>query len=76
VNDNNYASGPNQVVVALRELIEALDRRVPQVERVGEVRLAREAAALRKEAARRIQELTGAEPGDRASDTKTTRPED
>ena len=38
----------------LHELLEALDRRVPQVERVGEVSIAREAAALRDKALQRI----------------------
>jgi hypothetical protein len=41
----------------LRELIMALDRRVPQVERVGEVEIARAATGLRVEALRRIEEL-------------------
>ena len=41
----------------LYELIAALDRRVPQVQRVGEVSIARAAAALRVEALKRIQEL-------------------
>jgi hypothetical protein len=45
-------------VAALRELVEVLDRRVPQVERLGEIGIAREAAALRKEAANRLDELT------------------
>ena len=49
------------VIAALRELIEALDRRVRHVERLGEVKIARDAAALRSEALARIQELTGAE---------------
>ena len=40
----------DRVVAALRELVEALDRRVLHVERLGEVRIAREAAALRREA--------------------------
>jgi hypothetical protein len=48
-------------VVALRELIEALDRRVPHVERLGEERIAREAAVLRKEAAARLEELRTSE---------------
>ena len=39
------------------ELIAALDRRVPQVERVGEVAIARAAAALKAEALKRIAEL-------------------
>jgi hypothetical protein len=58
------------VVHALRELVEALDRRVPHVERLGEARIAREAAALRKEAVTRIQELTAAPP-----DRETREPE-
>ena len=41
----------------LRELIVALDRRVPQVERVGELEIARAATGLRLEALRRIEEL-------------------
>jgi hypothetical protein len=46
------------VVHALRELVDALDRRVAHVERLGEVRIAREAAVLRNEAVNRIQELS------------------
>jgi hypothetical protein len=50
----------NLVVQALRDLVDALDRRVAHVERLGEARIAREAAALRKEALNRIEELTAA----------------
>jgi hypothetical protein len=50
-----------RTIVALRELIEALDRRVPHVERLGEVGIAREASVLRKEAAARIEELRTSE---------------
>jgi hypothetical protein len=39
-----------QIVSELHELIAALDRRVPHVERVGEIQIARAAAALRGEA--------------------------
>lgn len=53
-----------RVVHALRELVEALDRRVAHVERLGETRIAREAAALRTDAVNRIEELTAA-PADR-----------
>jgi hypothetical protein len=49
------------VVDALRELIEALDRRVPNVERLGEIGIAREASVLRKEAAARLEELRTSE---------------
>jgi hypothetical protein len=46
-----------RIVRELHELIAALDRRVPQVQRVGEVRIARAAAALRIEASKRIEQL-------------------
>lgn len=41
----------------LRELIAALDRRVPHVERIGETEIAREGRALRERALQRIVEL-------------------
>ena len=43
----------------LRELVAALDRRAPQVERVGEAAIARDAAVLRKKALQRIAKLEG-----------------
>jgi hypothetical protein len=46
-----------QVLRHLRELVAALDRRVPHCERVGEVEIARDAAALRDTAMKRIAEL-------------------
>jgi hypothetical protein len=42
------------IVEDLRELIAALDRRVPRGERKGETDIARDAAALRDEAVARI----------------------
>ena len=48
----------------LHELIAALDRRLPQVNRVGELAIARIAAALRAEASKRIEELEGAATAD------------
>jgi hypothetical protein len=62
LNDPDRTSDRQRVVDALRELVEALDRRVPHVERLGEVRIAREAAALRKDAANRLDELTLTQP--------------
>jgi hypothetical protein len=49
----------NRVELAreLEELISALDRRVPRVEQAGEASIAREAAALREKAVRRLAEL-------------------
>ncbi|MBI3400354.1 MAG: hypothetical protein HY048_02945 [Acidobacteria bacterium] len=41
----------------LNELIAALDRRVVHVERAGEAAIARDAAALRKKALKRIADL-------------------
>jgi hypothetical protein len=46
-----------RIIRELRELIAALDRRVPRVERVGEVAIAQAATGLRIEALRRIAEL-------------------
>jgi hypothetical protein len=51
------ASSPAQTVRELLELIAALDRRVPQVERVGEISIARAASALKLEALKRIEEI-------------------
>jgi hypothetical protein len=54
----------------LEDLIEALDRRVPRVERAGEAAIARDAAALRERAVDRLTKLvrrrrTSPEPGSR-----------
>ena len=47
-----------ELVQELRELIAALDRRVPRVERAGESAIARDAAKLRATAVSRLHELT------------------
>jgi hypothetical protein len=41
----------------LRELVAALDRRVPHLEREGELAIARDASALRAAALKRIAEI-------------------
>jgi len=46
-----------RLVRELRELVAAIDRRVPQVQRAGEADIARDAAALKVRALRRIKEL-------------------
>jgi hypothetical protein len=46
-----------QVLTALRELINALDRRVRRAGREGEIRIGKDAAELRREAVRRIEAL-------------------
>jgi hypothetical protein len=48
---------PTAVVRELLELIAALDRRVPHVERTGETAIARDALALKALALKRIEEL-------------------
>lgn len=48
-----------KMIEDLRELIAALDRRVPRLERAGEWKIARDAEALRGEALQRIARLQG-----------------
>ena len=45
------------LVRKLLELIAAIDRRVPQARRAGEAAIARDAAALKGRALKRIEEL-------------------
>jgi hypothetical protein len=56
-----------RIVRELYELIAALDRRVPRVERVGEIAIARAAAELKIEALKRIAELERQTARDAAS---------
>jgi hypothetical protein len=46
-----------ELASTLRDLIAALDRRVPRVEQVGEASIARDAAALREQAVNRLAQL-------------------
>ena len=48
------------IIVALRELVEALDRRIPDMERVGEAHTLEQAADLRAQALMRIRALSDA----------------
>lgn len=55
---SNTAETPRaRTIRELHELVAALDRRVPQVRRLGEISIARTAAALRASALKRIEEL-------------------
>jgi hypothetical protein len=47
----------SEVARTLRELIAALDARVPRVENAGEAAIARDAAALRDKAVNRLAEI-------------------
>jgi len=51
-----------RVVRDLLELIAALDRRVPQMQRAGETSIARDTAALKAGALKRIEELESEQP--------------
>jgi hypothetical protein len=57
IAENASAGDGGEVQRRLRELIAALDRRVPHLERVDEVEIARAAAALRKKAEQRLAEV-------------------
>jgi len=63
----------HQLVRDLTELIEALDRRMPKVERAGERSIARDAAALRAKAVERLSDLAGQKAKSRVT---ITRPSD
>jgi hypothetical protein len=57
-------SGPSRHTIEhLAELVEAIDRRLPQVARAGETAIATAAAALRAEALKRIAELEAESTG-------------
>jgi hypothetical protein len=53
----SMAVSTNELESLLEELIAALDRRVPRVEQAGEAAIARDAAALRAKAVKRLTEL-------------------
>jgi hypothetical protein len=54
---NGIESDRTRKLRHLHELIAALDRRVPRVERIGETEIARQGRALREKALQRIAEL-------------------
>jgi hypothetical protein len=59
VEPDEHTRARPSVIDDLRDLISALDRRTPQLERKGETDIALVAAALRAEAVQRIAELDG-----------------
>lgn len=54
------AAQSREIIADLRQLIEALDRRVPRLERIGEAQIAQEASDLREQALSLIQRLRAA----------------
>lgn len=57
MSDTPQKDQAKQQIQQLRELIAALDRRVPQIERLGEADIAREAERLKQKALKRLGEL-------------------
>jgi hypothetical protein len=57
MNDADHSAHKRAMLVDLRRLIEALDSRVPQLERLGEAQIARDSADLRERAVRLIEKL-------------------
>lgn len=60
----NGAAQARAMLADLYELVEALDRRVPRLERVGEAQIAHDAADLRERALSLIQRIEGETPMD------------
>ena len=67
-NPPSGVSTPSRILAALRELVSALDRRVPQAERPGETGIAREAQMLRREAVAQIETLSRRRSDDKPYD--------
>jgi len=57
MSDTSQNDKRKQQIRHVRELIAALDRRLPRIERAGEADIARDAAALKKKALERLAEL-------------------
>lgn len=57
MSDTSPKDKTQQQIRHLRELIVALDKRQPRIERVGETEIARDAAALKQKALQRLAEL-------------------
>ena len=59
---NDKAAQAKEMLSDLYRLIEALDRRVPRLERIGEAQIAHDAADLRERAVSLIQRIEGKTP--------------
>jgi hypothetical protein len=54
---SNVDAERTRAIRHLRQLIDALNKRVPHIERVGEAKIARDAAELMKQALKRLKAL-------------------
>jgi hypothetical protein len=57
ITDEERAAHMREMVSDLRRLVEAVDRRVPRLERLGEAQIAHDAADLRERALSLIQRI-------------------
>jgi hypothetical protein len=62
VTDVEKSEAARQMLADLYQLIEALDRRVPRLERLGESQIARDAALLRERALQLIRDIEDGQP--------------
>ena len=65
LTDTQTEGERREILSDLYELIAALDRRVPRLERIGEARIAREATELRERAVTLAQRIESEIPGGR-----------
>ena len=61
-NGNGRSNHGAAMLADLYQLVEALDRRVPRLERLGEAQIAHDAAALRERAVSLIHQIEGDTP--------------
>jgi hypothetical protein len=59
MNGEDKSAARKRAIRHLRQLIEALNRRVPHMERVGEKEIAADAAELKERALKRLKALEG-----------------
>ena len=62
ITDADKTAQAREMLSDLYRLIEALDRRVPRLERIGESRIAHDAADLRERAVSLIHRIEGETP--------------
>lgn len=62
ITQEDKAAKAREMLSDLYQLVEALDRRVPHIERIGEAQIAHDAADLRERAVSLIQRIEGKTP--------------
>jgi hypothetical protein len=62
ITEGDKAAHAREMLADLYQLIAALDRRVPRIERAGEAQIARDAADLRARAMSLIHKIEGTTP--------------